>query len=409
MRYVIIGNSAAGIGAVEGIRQVDKEGEIVIISNEVYHTYSKPLISYLLLKKTDEQKMKYRGDTFYKDNNCKTMFGSRVTRINPYEKNVELEDTSKIIYDKLLLATGSSPFIPPIDGLCNVEDKFTFTSLEDAKALEKTVTSNSKVLIIGAGLIGLKCAEALQGKAGSVTIVFRSNNILSSILDSDGAAIVKKHFFDKGVNFKSAQVVKHFSKNRATLENGEEVPFDVLILAVGGRPNTQLLSEAGGRVNHGIVTDNSMRTSLPDVFAAGDCTESYDISSQQNRVLALLPNAYMQGECAGINMAGGQCVFDKAIPMNAISFFGLHIATAGSYEGESYVEKCNGYKKLFYKDDVLKGFILIGNIEKAGIYTSIVREQTPLSSIDFNLICKNPVLMAFSKEERNKKLGSAPV
>ncbi|MDF2686743.1 MAG: hypothetical protein K0S55_1926, partial [Clostridia bacterium] len=121
---------------------------------------------------------------------------------------------------------------------------------------------------------------------------------------------------------------------------------------------------------------------------------------------ALLPNAYMQGECAGINMAGGEKLYQKAIPMNAIGFFGLHIITAGSYIGESYIsENNNNYKRLISKDNILKGYILIGNVMRAGIYTSLIKEKTPLDSIDYELIKENPQLMAFSKKDRLKRLG----
>ncbi len=128
--------------------------------------------------------------------------------------------------------------------------------------------------------------------------------------------------------------------------------------------------------------------------------------------MALLPNAYMQGECAGINMAGGEKIFDKAIPMNAIGFFGLHIITAGNYEGDVYKGQNSdqqNYKKLFYSDNWLNGYILIGNVEKAGIYTSLIRERTALDTIDFALVCEQPGLMAFTREERQNKLGGIVV
>lgn len=149
-----------------------------------------------------------------------------------------------------------------------------------------------------------------------------------------------------------------------------------------------------------------MQTSLRDVYAAGDCTESHDISNDSDRILAILPNAYRQGECAGINMAGGHAAFDRAIPMNAIGFFGLHVMTAGTYAGQTYFSHDGGnYKKLFYDNDLLRGFILIGNVEKGGIYTSLIRERIPLSSLDFELLCEKPSLMAFSKKYRDEKLG----
>jgi hypothetical protein len=114
----------------------------------------------------------------------------------------------------------------------------------------------------------------------------------------------------------------------------------------------------------------------------------------------------MQGECAGVNMAGGNMVWDKAMPMNAIGFFGLHLITAGCYRGEVYFENNgNDYKKLFFGDNRLNGFILIGKIDKAGIYTSLIRERTPLDTLDFELVCHSPGLMAFSKEDRRVKLG----
>ena len=125
-----------------------------------------------------------------------------------------------------------------------------------------------------------------------------------------------------------------------------------------------------------------------------------------NRVLALLPNAYMQGNTAGINMAGGKASFDQAIPMNAIGFLGLHIITAGTYDGETYVRRDGeNYKILFYKEDVLKGYILIGDVARAGIYTALIRNRTPLSSIDFKLICEKPQLMAFTARTRRDLLS----
>ena len=186
------------------------------------------------------------------------------------------------------------------------------------------------------------------------------------------------------------------------------LPFDIVVVAVGVRPNTALLEQAGAQVQRGVVTDDHQRTSLPDVYAAGDCTESYDVSTGSHRVLALLPNAYRQGESAGIDMAGGEQAYTGAIPMNAIGFFGLHLITAGTYTGEAYVHvDGQNYKKLFYADGVLKGYIMIGDVNQAGIYTALIREQTPLDTIDFSLICEKPGLMAFSKTDRKKKLGGA--
>jgi len=412
MKYVIIGNSAAGIGAVEGIRQKDKYGEITIISNEVYHTYSRPLISYFLHGKVDENKMKYRGDNFYKDNEVTLFSGVTVTKIDAEKKLAALSNGNSLPYDKLLVAAGSSPFVPPFEGLDSVKDKFTFMSLDDAHQLDKKIAKkkDASVLIIGAGLIGLKCAEGIAKRVSKITVADLAPRILSSILDEEGAAIVQEHIEKEGVEFKLASSVKKFDGNSAIFENGDTVKFDALVLAVGVRPNTSLLKGIAD-IDRGIIVNEKSETSAKDIYAAGDCTQTLDISSGQSKIMALLPNAYMQGECAGFNMAAGESdymSFNKAIPMNAIGFFGLHMITAGNYAGEVFSkksEKIIDYKKIFYSNNKLNGYILIGNVEKAGIYTNLIREKTPLDTIDFALICEKPGLMAFTREERMVKLG----
>jgi NAD(P)H-nitrite reductase large subunit len=410
MKYVIIGNSTAGIGAVEGIRQIDQQGEITIITNEPHHTYSRPLISYLLLGKVTEEGMKYRGDSFYTDNNCTLLANTAVKEINAAAKEVVLSNGSRMPFDKLLVATGSSPFVPAFEGLDTVKKKTTFMSLDDARKLDALLEHDPRVLIIGAGLIGLKCAEGIQEKVKHITVLDLAPRILSSILDDDGARLVQSHLESKGVEFRLSANIKRFKNNAAVLESGETIDFDILVLAVGVRPNTAILNGIA-KIDRGIIVNDKSETTAPDIYAAGDCTQTVDASSGQSKIMALLPNAYMQGECAGINMAGGDVHFSKAIPMNAIGFFGLHIITAGNYSGDVYTENINAgnskdnYKRLFYSDNRLNGYILIGNVEKAGIYTSLIRERTPLDAIDFTLVCEKPGLMAFTKEDRMAKLG----
>ncbi len=407
--YVIVGNSAAAIGCVEGIRQVDQKGSILIVSDEPHHTYSRPLISYLLWGKTDRQRMKYRPDSFYEDHKVDTLFGVKATSLQPEEHTLTLDNGETVTYGKLLLATGSRPFIPPMEGLDQVEKKFTFMTLNDALTLEEAITPNSKVLVVGAGLIGLKCAEGIFEKVGSLTVVDLANRILPSILDEEGSKLVQEYIEKKGVKFYLSDSVAKFENGVAHLNSGAQVEYDVVVIAVGVRPNVELAQQAGIDVNRGILTDVHCATSAADVYAAGDCTVSHNIASDQDQILALLPNAYMQGETAGIEMAGGEANYDKAIPMNAMGMLGLHMITAGVYDGEVYKEQsCEGYKKLFVKDGKLKGYILIGDvIKRAGIYTSLIREQTPLDEIDFDLIKHSPQLMAFAKKERKVKLAGA--
>ncbi|MCI6560507.1 MAG: FAD-dependent oxidoreductase [Oscillospiraceae bacterium] len=406
MKYVIIGNSAAAVGCIEGIREKDKKGSITVVSNEIHHTYSRPLISYLLYGKTDEERMKYRPDSFYEDNGVTTMLGRTAVKINPDKKTVELDDGTVLSYDKLLVATGSKPFIPPMEGLDTVEKSFTFMTLDDAKALDAAITKDSRVLIVGAGLIGLKCAEGIFDKIGHLTVIDLADRILPSILDEKGSELVQKFLEDKGIEFRLGTSAASFDGNKAVLTNGDEIEFDVLVVAVGVRPNTELVSEAGGSVDRGIVTDKYSRTTITDVYAAGDCAKSHDITTGTDRILALLPNAYMQGVAAGRHMTGADMPYENAMPMNAIGFFGYHVITAGNYDGEELVT-CDGmnYKKLVVKDNCLKGFIMIGDVRRAGIYTKLIREKVPLDTIDFELISRKPQLMAFSREERAKQLG----
>ncbi len=405
MNYVIIGNSAAAIGTVAGIREFDSTGNITIISDEKYHTYSRPLISYWLEGKVTEKNILYRPADYYEQNNVTPVLGRKVTKIDAANKSVLLEDGLQIQYDKLMVATGSKPFVPPMNGLDKVH-YHTFMSFDSAKAIRSEAKDGMKVLIIGAGLIGLKAAEALSAYNAKITVVDMADRILPSILDVRAGVKMQKHIESKGVKFILGTSAEEFTEHSAKLKNGVTVDFDMLIIAVGVRPNTELVSDAGGNVDRGIITDMTQKTSLDDVYAAGDCTVSYDASSDTNKILALLPNAYMQGEVAGRNMAGREFRYVNAIPMNAIGFFGLHIISAGSYDGEEYVEETeNTYKKLVFRENRLVGYILIGDVRRAGIYTSMIKERIDLGEVDIDMLKEKPQMMMFGKTRRLDKLG----
>ncbi len=405
-RYVIIGNSTAAIAAAENIRKLDKTGSITFLSEEEYPAYGRPLISYYLLGKTRAENMSVRPADFYEKLGATLRLGVRAERIDTAKRQVILRGGERIRYDKLLVATGSRPFVPNVEGYEKVQDKFTFMTFSDALALEKKLTPQARVLIVGAGLIGLKCFEGIAARVAGADIVDLSDRILPSILDETGADIVRRKLEEKGARFFLSDCVERFDEGVAHLRSGKSLPFDILVMAAGVRPNTELVAEAGGEVGRGIVVDGGGHTSLPDVYAAGDCTECYDVAGGERRVLALLPNASLQGEAAGTNMAGGHASFDNAIAMNAIGFFGTHVLTAGCYRGESFCEReGDKYKKLFFEGDLLVGFILIDLPERAGIYTSLVRGRTPLSEVDLDLLKRRPTLLAFSEGERAKKLA----
>jgi len=405
-KYVIIGNGTAAIGCIEGIRSVDPDGSVTVLSKENHHVYSRPLISYYLEGKTDPERMKYRSADFYEKMKCDVLYGQSAAKIDPKGKTILTDGGAGIPYDALCVATGSSPFLPPMKGLETVDKKFNFMTLDDALALQAAATGKTRVLIIGAGLIGLKCAEGLHGLVGSITVCDLADRVLSSILDADCAAIVQEHLEKQNIEFLLSDSVERFDGGTAHMQSGATVEFDVLVLAVGVRAETSLIRDLGGDVGRGKDVDERMATSLPDIYAAGDCTEGEDISSGTRRVLAILPNAYMQGHTAGVNMAGGAAALTNAVPMNSIGFFGLHMMTAGSYEGEMIEESAEGaIKRFFVKDGVLKGFILIGQTERAGIYTSLIRDRTPIDTIDAELAKKSAAYSIFSAEIRRKTLG----
>lgn len=401
--YVIIGNGIASLGCIDGIRSVDKDGKITVISREKHPTYARPLISYYLEGKTTPEKMKYRSDDFYEKNGVTVVYGENAEKIDG--SRVVCENSS-YDFSSLLIATGSSPFVPPFEGLDSVEKKFSFMTLDDALELEAAVDKSSRVLIIGAGLIGLKCAEGLAGRSAHITVCDLADRVLSSILDEPCAKIVADRLTDAGIELRLGTSAAGFDKNTAHMTDGTDVEFDVLVLAVGVRANIALAKDAGLACGRGITVDEKMRTSAEGIYAAGDVCEMSNLYSDDKKVMAILPNAYIGGYTAGVNMAGGEARFENPVPMNSIGFFGYHIMTAGSYEGELF-EQTDGdtVKKLYTENGCLNGFMMLGNVARAGIYTSLIRNKTPLSEVDFDLVAKEPSLIAFTEKYRRQKLG----
>lgn len=405
-QYLIIGNGAAAVGAIEGIRSADKNGEITVISRENHHVYARPLISYYLEGKTDLKRILYRPSDFYEKNSVNVLYGEEAVSVDPDGKTVALKSGKKLGYGSLCIAAGSTPFVPPTEGLGSVPSVHSFMTLDDAETLKSSLTPDSRVLIVGAGLIGLKCAEGILGLCKEITVCDLAQRVLSSILDSDCAAIMQTHLEKMGIKFLLGDTVEKFDGSTAHMKSGCKVGFDVLVMAVGVRANISLVKEIGGECGRGISVNEKMQTTLSDIYAAGDCTESFDITSGTRRVMAIMPLAYMQGHCAGVNMAGGSESIENALPMNSIGFAGLHCLTAGSYDGECYEERFeDGIKRLYVKDNLLNGFILIGRIDRAGIYTSLIRNRTPLDTVDFELLKKSPALAPFGKTYRSEKLG----
>ncbi len=404
--YVIVGNGTAAAACIEGIRSVDKNGGITVVSEEERGAYCRPLISYYLEGKVRPENMSYRDGDFYSRMGCRVLLGRKAVKIDKAGRRLLLDDGTELPYSKLCVASGSSPSVPPVEGLDKVKRRHCFMTMADALALEKDLDKDSRVLIAGAGLIGLKCAEGIAARAAEVTVFDIAERILPSILDEECAALMQSHLEKNGIRFLLGDSAAGFEEGLAHMKSGKTIGFDVLITALGVRPNAGLIKDAGGKTGRGISVDSHMRTSEEDIYAAGDCTESLDVSSGQIKVMALMPNAYIQGHAAGVNMAGGEETVDRSIPMNSIGFFGLHAMTAGTAEGEAFTDRTeDGIRKLYIKDDLLKGYMLVGCTDRAGIYTSIIRERIPLSSLDLDMLKLAATTAAFSAQTRRKMFG----
>lgn len=406
MNYIIIGNSFAAVNAIEGIRSIDKEGNINVISKENHPAYCRPLISYVLQGKSKKENIYQKSEDFYDKNKVNVFYNVSATSFD--KETVTLSSGISLPYDKLLLACGSHPFVPPMKGLDGVKNKHSFMTIDDLEEVEEAVKVTDRVLIFGAGLIGLKAAEGIKDRCASLDIVDLAPRVLPSILDESTAKEVQTGLEANGLVFHLGVTADEFNKNSVKLTDGSVLNFDLLILAVGVKAEIGLAKEAGCLVNRGVLVDERCQTSLENVYAAGDCAEGIEAVSGEHRVLAIIPTASMQGHAAGVNMAGGNELSAPTIAMNSIGFFGTHMITAGITSGEEERVELEegGARRFFVKDDRLVGFILTGSgIERAGIYTNLVRNCVPLSSIDWPLLKETPLLAAFALTERKAMLS----
>ena len=393
---------------------------ITILTNEAYLPYSRPSISYYLKGAAEEKEMYLRRPSYYKENNINIVTSCRATKIDT-EKKLVKAGRREFPYDKLCLATGSRPFVPPMKNVEGCKNALTFLDLESTKAVKKLAKKSTKAVVIGAGLIGMKAAEGLSKVCESVDVVELAPRVLPSILDEKSAKSVKAHLEANGIRFHLENTVTQAKSKggiikSVILKSGRELPCDLLILAVGVRPETSLAEKAGLEVNRGIITDpETMQTSNKDIYAAGDCTVSVDMLDGSKKVIALWPNAVQQGTAAGMQMAGADKTAGGTYSVNAIDFYGLRICTCGliNAKGEEYSDKIrqsgDSYKRLIFCGDKLVGFVLINSSENAGIYTSLIANKISLDTLSGDIM-ETPSLFMFPKETRTFKLtGGAAV
>lgn len=406
--YLIIGNSAAGVTAAERIRREDADGSILIVSREPYAAYGRPLISYMLEGKTTREKIDYKDAGFYERLDIQTLLGPdyEVVSLDPGTHRAALSCGDGVVYGKCLLATGSIPFTPPIEGLPGRENVHTFFTLDDALGVQADAERArdeareqgraSRVVVIGSGLIGLKAAEAVSSYVDEVLVLELAPRILPAVLDGEGAALLQKLLEPHGITCLpgiSAQKVlgEGDRANGVILTDGREVACDFIVAAVGVRPNSSLAVDAGAQQGRGLVCGTDLMTTLPDVYAAGDVVQVTDALDGAQRPLALWPNAVAQGACAGAYMAGAADAepFEDSFAVNAVDFFDVSLLTSGIINppedgGYTVTTRVDGdvYTKFVVKDDRLMGYILMNRPESAGLYTSLIRNATPLSSLE---------------------------
>lgn len=412
MRYVIIGNSIASAGCIEGIRRVDSDGEILVISNEPYHIYSRPLISYWLSRKVED--VSYRPKDYYEKYRVTPILGKSVVQVDFESKEVILENGERIAYDKLLIATGGKPFIPNILGL-DKKNIFTFIKFDDVKELDKALFDGARVTVVGAGLSGLKAVEALVKRNCRVTVVELAGRILGSILDEEGAKMVQEIFEEKGVRFFLEDSVSEISGNEKVeeilLKSGELLPTDILIFAIGVIPNVDIFRGTKLKINRGILVNERMETNIPDVYSAGDVVEALDLLTNESRVIPILPNAYIQGEIAGSNMAGREITYSGSFPMNSIGFFDIHIMSAGMVNPPSDIEVIKRidmekriYRKFYIKNGQILGFMFINSIDRTGMIIDLMKNRIDISNFKERLLADNFGFLDLPKEFRKEKI-----
>lgn len=402
-KYVIVGACAAGMGAVEAIREVDPVGTITVISEERCPSYSRPMISDFVSGKANLEKMKTRDDEFWAKNSIEMLTGQRAVKLDTAKKFVILENGAKVTYEKLLVATGGKPFVPKMDGL-DKDGVFTFTGLSDAERLVAKIEEGQvkKAVVIGAGLIGISLTEALVKRGLTVTLVELQDKILSLILDPVASDLVAAIIRNAGVNIITGQSVQSIlGKPDAPnivggviLTNGDQLPCDCVIFAIGVIPRTELVVGTDIKINRGIIVDNYMQTTVPNVYASGDVAETYDFVLNQNRLLPLWPLAVLEGKVAGYNMAGKKTEYNGGTNMSSLKYFGVPIVSIGlanpkdtaSLEVLTKSTEAKVYKKLVLKDNVIVGMTFVNDIERAGIFFYLMKNKINVKNFKHTLL-----------------------
>ncbi len=392
-QYLIIGNSAGSIGAAEAIRQADPTGELCIVSEEALPAYSRPQIAGYLAGEVGLEQALFRPRDFYAKNNIRLLLNRQVVELDRARQVAVCADGRELAYDRLLLATGGAPIVPPTKGL-EATGYTTFATMDDARKLRDMLPQLKQVVVVGGGLIGLSAAEALVKAGVRVVVVELAPQILGRALDGAAAALVQGIMEAQNVRILTGCSVAEVRPGEsaaagiAILSSGVRVEYDALLMAIGVRPRVELAVRAGLKVNRGIVVDAQMRTDDPRIYACGDAAEAYDYIAGDARLTPIWPNAYLGGRVAGANMAGGAAAYPGGTGMNALHFFGYPILSAGLAapgpdDGCQVLaeQSADGraYKKIVLRDGKVVGFLFAGEIDRAGVVHGLMRDRADVT------------------------------
>jgi nitrite reductase (NADH) large subunit len=394
-RYVILGASAAGLAALEAIRQRDPDGEVVLVSKEGEPCYSRVALPYLLSGEKNLAQITLYGQDYFRTKRVETIWGVGATALDRQRKEVRLEDGSTLGYDKLLIATGSRPRVPPIQGIQEADVCYHWT-LADARKIEERAQRATDCFVIGAGFISLLTITALMKRVPlRYTVVEIAEQVMPQLLDQRGAHILEEEMRRQGIDLLLGDSVAAIERGKdgryaVQLRSGKTYTADMVICGTGVEPNIGFLMGSGLDLGLGVRTNQRQETNLPDVYAAGDCAETRDLQTGQPAVHAIWPTAVDQGKVAGANMAGDSLTYPGSLSWNVTELFGLTCASVGQFREGPGTEPiifhdpvANIYRKILvdHKGQVA-GVVLVGRAQDAqelGILQAMIRRGTDIS------------------------------
>jgi nitrite reductase (NADH) large subunit len=402
-RVIIIGNSAAALSALEAFRKRDKDSKVMMIDREPYPAYSRVITPYYILGGVkEEERLFLRTNDFYKNLRVKTYFGQEVLSVDVPSRTVMFGKGKKEPFDLLLIATGSSPNRPKVEGI-ESEEILALRSLSDARKLKEIKPKTRKVLFMGAGLVSLQTLQSIFRPGGRYTLVVKSDRIMSQTLDREGSEIIERQLRRMGVEvIKGRNVVAWKEKDGsriAVLDHGEEIEADYLFAGKGVQPNVQSLDGSGIKTENGIEVNESIETNIEGIYAAGDVAQTPDFFSDGKVNYGLWPSAVEQGEIAGKNMAGLKELYPGNIRRNVTRVFAMPVASIGDFGSKRVTEtlvrmddKRGIYRKICLDEKgIIIGAILINQVADLGVIQGLIRERKGADFFKANSLWKSPM------------------